>query len=139
MRQHERIALDTDEARQARRFGLMLASVLVAFGLWRNWHGNPGLYYWLAGGAAFCLLALAWVSALLPLRRAWLALGDVLHDVVNPLLMAILYALAVVPTGLLMRLMGKDSLRLKLDGNAASYWVHRDASPLSRSSMKDQF
>jgi hypothetical protein len=139
MRQHERIALDTDEAMQARRFGLLLAAVLVAFGLWRNWHGHPGLNYWLAGGATFCLLALAWASALRPLRRAWLALGDVLHDVVNPLLMAILFALAVVPTGLLMRLMGKDPLRLRFDRNAASYWVHRDSSPLSRSSMKDQF
>jgi hypothetical protein len=139
MRQHERPALDIDQGRQARQFGLMMAAVLTAIGLWQSWHGHRGPGYWLGGGAVFCLLALARASALLPALRAWLAFGNALHRVVNPLLMAMLYTLAVVPTGLLMRLVGKDPLRLKIDREAASYWIHREASPMGRGSMNDQF
>ena len=50
--------------------------------------------------------------------------------------MAMVYFITVVPTGITMRLLGKDLLKQKLDNNAKSYWVKR-SEPMG--SMKNQY
>ena len=50
--------------------------------------------------------------------------------------MAFVYFVTVLPTGLIMRLLGKDLLKQKLDKNAKSYWFKR-SEPMG--SMKNQF
>jgi hypothetical protein len=45
----------------------------------------------------------------------------------------------VVPTGIVMRLMGKDLLRLKLERNSESYWIVRQPAGPAPETMKDQF
>ena len=56
-----------------------------------------------------------------------------------PLVMGALFAVVVVPTGLLLRLTGKDPLRLKLDRSAASYWQLREPPGPAPGSLKQQF
>ena len=58
---------------------------------------------------------------------------------VNPLVMALIYFAVVTPTGLVMRALGKDPLRLKYDPDAQSYWIHRDPPGPERESMQNQF
>ena len=60
-----------------------------------------------------------------PLNRIWLKFGLLLHRVVNPVIMALLFYGTVLPTGLIARAMGKDLLRLKREPNADSYWIVR--------------
>jgi hypothetical protein len=43
------------------------------------------------------------------------------------------------PAGLLLRLFGKDLLRLKYDRSAPSYWIRRDPAGLIPESMRNQF
>ena len=50
--------------------------------------------------------------------------------------MALIYFVTILPTGLIMRLLGKDLLKPKLDKNAKSYWIER-TEPVG--SMKNQF
>ena len=80
------------------------------------------------GAIAVALLVLGLVApgSLRGLNRAWIRLGLILSKVVNPLVLALIYITTVVPIGLLMRATGHDPLRLKLDPNAASYWILRD-------------
>lgn len=125
--------------RQARSFGFLLAAIAAGVGLWHFAHGRGDFAAWLAGAGVLAALSLWWVGGLVPLTRAWLKLGEVLHAIVNPVVMALLYLLAIVPTGLVMRLAGKDPLRLKRDPGAASYWVPRDGADAPVSSMEDQF
>ena len=46
---------------------------------------------------------------------------------------------AIAPIGLVMRMFGKDFLRLKLDRNAKSYWIDRAPPGPPPQSMKNQF
>jgi hypothetical protein len=46
------------------------------------------------------------------------------------------YFLTVLPTGLIMRVLGKDLLKKKFDRDANSYWIKRE-QPIG--SMKNQF
>ena len=59
--------------------------------------------------------------------------------VVNPLVMGLLFYLTVTPTGLLMRLFGKDPLRLRFDPEAKSYWIERQPPGPAPETMRHQF
>ena len=79
-----------------------------------------------------------WTTRLAPLNRLWARFGAVLHDIVNPVIMGLLFVTSIVPIGLLMRLLGKDFLRLRRDPSAATYWIPCGAAERP-DAMKDQF
>lgn len=54
-------------------------------------------------------------------------------------LLAILFFLVIAPIGLLLRLFGRDVLRLRRDPAAASYWIPRRPPGPAPDSMKSQF
>lgn len=65
--------------------------------------------------------------------------GLLLHLVVNPVVMGMIFFLTVTPTAVVFRILGKDPLRLKLDPAAKSYWIHRQPPGPKPASMKQQF
>jgi hypothetical protein len=53
--------------------------------------------------------------------------------------MALMFFGVMTPIGLLMRVLGKDPLRLKKQPAAGSYWVPRSDLSSREGAMKDQF
>ena len=84
-------------------------------------HGAPVRQWALLVFAVFLIASLVAPSILAPLNRLWTQFGRLLHRIVSPIALGILYYGVVTPTGLLMRLFGKDPLRLKLDREA--FWA----------------
>jgi hypothetical protein len=122
-----------------RSFGLVMALALAAVTALNAWHSGK-LWPWTGGLAAlFVAAALLRPSVLHPLNLVWLRFGLLLHKVVNPVVMALLFYGTVLPTGLIMRLMGKDLLRLKRQPDADSYWIVRRPPGPSPETMRDQF
>jgi hypothetical protein len=122
-----------------RGFGLVVAMFFLIVGFWPLVRVEP-IRWWAAGVAAtFTLLALLWTAALAPLNRLWVKLGAFLYRIVSPIVMGLLFYLTVTPIALLMRLLGKDPLRLNRDPNAASYWIDRMPAGPAPESMKNQF
>jgi hypothetical protein len=122
-----------------RSFGLVMAVVLVAVTSLNAWHGGH-LWPWTGGVAAlFLAAALLRPSVLNALNGVWLRFGLLLHGVVNPVVMAVVFYGAVLPTGMVMRALGKDPLRLKRQPDAESYWIVRDPPGPSPDSMREQF
>ena len=76
-------------------------------------------------GVALVATALVRAALLAPLNRAWTRLGLLLFHVVNPVVMLLLFALVVIPAGLVMRLVGHDPMRRRFDPGAATYWIER--------------
>ncbi len=79
----------------------------------------------LAVGTALVALALVRAALLAPLNRAWTKLGLVLFHVVNPVVMLLMFAVIIVPAGLVMRLAGHDPMRRRFDPGAVTYWIER--------------
>jgi hypothetical protein len=82
---------------------------------------------------------LAAPARLAPLNRAWTRLGLILFKVVNPVVLGLIYLTTIVPIGVFMRLTGRDLLDLKLDRQAASYWVVREPPGPPPDTMIRQF
>ena len=108
-----------------RSFGLLIAAVLALIAA-LQWGRGGAILAWLVVAAFFLVVAIAMPRLLLPLKRLWLKLGNVLHLVISPIVLGILYMFSIVTVGLLTRLFGKDLLSLKRDAAAASYWVRRE-------------
>jgi hypothetical protein len=122
-----------------RSFGLTFAGfflILAGLGWWRAGERWP---YWLGAAAAFALVALVAPKLLAPLNRAWTKLGLLLFKVVNPVVMFVLFAVTIVPIGLIRRALGTDALRLRFDRDAPSYWIPREPPGPAAESMKNQF
>ncbi len=136
---HEQFDREHEVAGSSERgFGFVFAGVFAVVAGVRAWGAHADAAWWFAAAVAFAGLALFWNAPLAPLNRAWARVGRALHAVVNPALMALLYLVSIVPIGILMRLAGKDLLRLRRDPSAATYWVACD-STVRNDAMKDQF
>jgi hypothetical protein len=59
--------------------------------------------------------------------------------VVSPVIMGLLFFVAVTPTALIMRLAGKDPLRLRFDPEARTYWIDRRPPGPEPQTMRNQF
>ena len=121
-----------------RAFGCVMAGALALLSFLNGWH-HGRLWPWTLS-AAVLFVAIAWVrpSLLHPLNRLWMKLGLLLHKIVNPIVMGLLFYGTILPTALAMRLRGRDLLRLKREPDAESYWIAREPGPLPET-MRDQF
>jgi len=122
-----------------RSFGIVFAFVFAVIGLLPLAFGGSVRVWALTLGGLFLLVALAVPAILAPLNRAWLRFGLLLHRIVSPLVLGIMFFLVVTPTGLLMRALGKDLLRLRFDKQSSSYWIDRAPPGPAPESLKDQF
>ena len=123
-----------------RAFGFVMAGACAIFGAiawWKNSEGPWSVGLW-GAGAVFLLLALIWVQPLKPLNKIWLKFGELLHRIVSPLVMSVIFYLVITPIGLFMRLFGKDFLNLERQPQSNSYWIVVDDED-PPSTMNQQF
>jgi hypothetical protein len=122
-----------------RSFGLVMAGAFAVLGLINGWHEGRLWPLMTVVAVLFLGAALLRPAALHPLNRAWFKLGLLLHKVVNPIIMCLVFYGTVLPIGLFMRALGKDLLRLKLQPEADSYWILRQPPGPAPMTMTDQF
>ena len=122
-----------------RAFGVAFAIVFTAIGLFPLLGDGVPRAWALTLAGAFLTLALVKPALLAPLNRAWFRVALVLQHCVSILAMGILFYGVVTPTGLIMRGLRKDLLRLRYDQQASSYWLHRDPPGPPAASMEQQF
>ena len=127
------------EGSSDRSFGIVFTVVFLVIAGWPLLSGNPPRW-WAAGiAAAFLALALVRPALLAGLNRQWMKLGLLLGRIVSPIALGILFFGIVTPLGVVMRLAGKDPLRLRRDGGARSYWIARQPPGPPPDSMTNQF
>ena len=122
-----------------RTFGLIFAAIFLIIALFPLLFGN-GLRNWaLIITGAFTVTALALPRALAPLNKLWAKFGMVMHKITNPILMGLVFFITVLPTGIILKLLGKDPMRRKRDESAESYWIERKPSAIKAEFFNQQF
>jgi hypothetical protein len=132
-------SLETIKTPSDRAFGLTLSAILFTIGalktiLWSWWIG--GFFI----GLSAILLALTFYRTGIvgKIKHGFLKIAPVIARVLNPVLMALLYAMCFIPGGFAMRLFRYDPLKRAYDPYAVSYWQKREDSGLP-DPMKYQF
>jgi hypothetical protein len=74
---------------------------------------------------AFSVIVAAFRSASEAINRGWMGLARRLGYVNTLVLLTLLYFLFLAPLGLLLRLLGRDTLRRR-NGKNESYWIPRE-------------
>jgi hypothetical protein len=122
-----------------RSFGLVVGGVLMIIGLAPLSRAHAPRWWAVAPGGI--LLVLGWLrQALLHgANLLWTQLGLLLNRVVSPIVIGVLFLFVFTPMGLVLRLLGKDLLRLHFDRAADSYWIKRDPPGPAPDSMANQF
>ena len=134
LNRHDEIKVGSERA-----FGIVFAVVFAVVAAWPLLSGMPPRWWALAVAVLFVSAGYLFPIVLKPLNIVWFKIGMLMYKVVNPLTMAMLYVTTIIPIGLIMRAVGKDPLRLKMDRSASSYWIERDPPGPEPESMKDQF
>jgi Saxitoxin biosynthesis operon protein SxtJ len=120
---------------EGRKFGFTVGlafAVLAALAWWRGRQLPMEVFGTLA---ALLIVAGALIPGRLgPVYRAWMGLAHLISRVTTPIFLALVYFLAIMPVGLLMRLFGKNPLRHRpVNG---SLWLPRSDE---RGTMSQQF
>lgn len=123
-----------------RRFGLLWVVVALAVAsYYRFYQFNELIVQWaLMVAAGSLVIALLLPILFAPFNKLWFWLGLALGKVVSPVVLALLFFVIITPFAVVMRLFGRDELRLKRRPTD-SYWRERTAASFNSSSFKNQF
>ena len=143
---HRAIALHEDLLREEevqssseRSFGLTMAAVFTIVWLGPLLSGRAPRWWSMGVAVVFFAAAIVAPRSLTVLNRIWGKLGLLMHQVVNFVVMGLLYFVALTPMGLLRRRSRQNPISLGFDAQASSYWIPRTAAPSLADAMKDQF
>jgi len=84
----------------------------------------------------FLILGILNSKILTPFKKIWFKLGVFLGNIISPIVMGFIFFLVVTPTGLLLKVFGKDLLKIKYNKKKNSYWIKREKT---NNTMKRQF
>ena len=119
-----------------RSFGFLFFFVFIVISLWPL-KSQEDLRLWtLILSLIFLVLGIFNSKFLTPLNKLWHKFGIFLGSIVSPIVMGVIFFIVVTPTGLIMRFLGKDLLRVNKNKIVSTYWINREKQ---KATMKKQF
>ena len=120
------------------KFGFFFTFVFAVAAAYFYYLANVSwAYVFIVVASIFLLVTLIKSDALLPLNKLWMRFGLLLGMIVSPIVLGIIFFTLFTPIAMLMRLSGRDELRLKFS-NKLSHWITR-SEPIKSESFKHQF
>jgi len=119
-----------------RSFGIVFFVVFLFIALYPITYSEDIRIWSLIISFIFIILGLLNSKILTPLNKLWFKFGVILGKIISPIIMGIIFFLVVTPIGLIMKVLGKDLLRLKFNKKDNTYWIEKNGP---KSKMKNQF
>ncbi len=105
------------EQSSEKSFGVVFSIVFLIVALYPLINSESLRIWALVVSIIFFLLAFLAPKILVLPNKLWFKFGILIGSIVAPIVMTLVYFVTVLPTGLIMRLLGKDLLKQKLDKN----------------------
>lgn len=122
-----------------RKFGITMAIAFAVIFCIIFFKARQANYWFLSISALFFALAAVLPTALKPAYIAWMRLAALLGWVNSRLILLVIFYLAMLPIGLVMRLFGKDPLERKIDKNIDSCWKQNGQKNFNPQDYEQQF
>jgi energy-coupling factor transporter transmembrane protein EcfT len=114
-------------------FGLLFFSLFFIVGVYPLKTGGSVKIWSIILSILFLLVTIIKPNLFTFLNKAWIQFGFIIGKIVSPIIMALIFFFVMTPTGIILRLLRKDSIN---DKTKASYWKIRT---YKIQSMKKQF
>ena len=108
-----------------RSFGLLFFIVFLIIALWPLLNSESYRLWALIISIIFLILGVIDSRILNPFQIAWIKLGEFLGKIIAPIVMFLVFFTILTLTGIILRLFGKDLLKIKKNKTCKSYWVDR--------------
>ena len=115
-----------------RAFGLTFFVFFAIIFVLAWWVFNTKLIWLLIVSGLFLILSILVPSILLPFNRLWAVLVARLSVLSNHIILGSFFIVFLLPAGLIMRLIGRDSMQRVRKANCNSYWA-----PVNRQSTSE--
>ena len=122
-----------------RKFGLTVGTVILLVGIVLYLAGKSSSVVFGGVGVLLILFGLILPNILKPLNKIWMTLAVILGWIMSRLILFILFYIVITPTGLFLRIAGKDFLNLRTDKNSDSYWEKREKRVKEKIDYERQF
>jgi hypothetical protein len=120
-----------------RQFGIFFSGVFFVFSIYFLYLESDLLastFFIIA--LLFIIISIVNADLLLPLNKIWMKVGIILGRIISPIIMAAIFFMLITPYSIVMRIMGRDELKLKK--MSKTYWIPRFHS-LPQTDFKKQF
>ena len=109
-----------------RSFGIVFFIVFLLIALYPITYSEDIRIWSLIVSFIFLILGLLNSKILTPLNKLWFKFGVILGKIISPIIMGIIFFLVVTPIGLIIKVLGKDLLRLKYNKKNNTYWIEKN-------------
>lgn len=111
-----------------RKFGIFFTVIFLILSSYFWYLGNViEASCFAAMSALFAIISIYKAKLLLPLNKLWMSFGFLLGKIVSPLVIGIIFFALFTPIAVIMRLFGRDELRLRFRSKE-SHWINREIS-----------
>lgn len=108
-----------------RKFGFFFAAIFLLASSYLYYVDNKVMVYIFGVICGiFLIVTIINADALLPLNKLWMKFGILLGKIVSPIIMGIIFFGIFTPIAILMRLSGRDELRLRFK-KKKTHWINR--------------
>ena len=108
-----------------RSFGLLFFIVFLIISIWPLLNSEAVRLWALTISLAFLILGILNSKILAPLNKGWVKFGELLGRIIAPFVMFLVFFIILTPIGIILKLFGKDLLKIKKNKLLKSYWIHR--------------
>lgn len=127
------------QAPSDRSFGFLFTAAFGLVGLLPLFKGGPVRKWALVVATLFLISALIAPSMIHGLNVLWTSLSLPLSKVGNFVVTGLIFYMVFTPVAFVLRLMGRNVLRLRFKPGAATYWVSREGAIGAPGTMRNQF
>lgn len=121
-----------------KKFGFFFTFVFAVATAYFYYSANVSwAYVFSTASLLFLVVTLTKSDALLTLNKLWMHFGFLIGMIVSPIVLGVIFFGLLTPIAMLMRLSGRDELRLKFTLKM-SHWISRK-EPIKSESFKHQF
>ena len=118
-----------------KQFGYLFFLLFLILSLWPMLNSEKINLVLLFISLTFLILPILNSKILNPLSDLWIKFGELLGKFIAPIVMSFVFFIILTPTSFIIRLFGKDLLKLKFN-KESSYWLKREKDI---GAMKKQF
>ena len=120
-------------------FGVVFSIIFMVVGFWPLTNNQDPRLWALVISIGLFSIAFIKPNLLAKLNLAWFKFGQLLHKIMNPIILALIFFLTIMPIGLMMQLCGKRPIPLSFDKTKESYWIDKTPVGPEPDTMKRQF